>query len=436
MYRNFSKSLTIKKQVDILVAGGGPSGIAAAVTAARQGKKVLILEREGCFGGAGTTGMVPSFCAFHNNVDFLASGIGSEVSDAYFGSSKVEDRNWWPVHTEAMKNIYDKMVMESGAEFLFFTQIVDAVCDEEGHVDYVVCAGKSGLFAVKAEIYLDCTGDGDLCVRAGAEYEYGDPEGRTQGTTLCSLWTNIDWDRVKQHDGSRLQEAIADGVFQVPDPHMCGIDHVTESIGGGNVGHVFGINGTDEASLTQGMLEGRRSLQDYLRYYREYLPGYEKVELAATAPYLGVRETRRIVGDYQLCLEDFKSRAVFPDEIGRFSYPVDAHATGNDNKAFEKFKDEYENLRYQSGESYGIPFRALLPRGLKNVMVAGRCISTDRSMQASIRVMPCCFITGQAIGMAAALTPEGGDVRCVNIETLQKKLVEAGAFLPNYKAAP
>ena len=142
------------------------------------------------------------------------------------------------------------------------------------------------------------------------------------------------------------------------------------------------------------------------RFYKEYLKGFERMELVASGSLLGIRESRRILGDYVLNLEDFKRRAIFDDEIGRYSYPVDIHASRPGEKEYKQFEEEFRTLRYDKGESYGIPYRTLTPRGLENLLVAGRCISSDRYLQGSVRVMPGCFITGQAAGVAAALAVE------------------------------
>jgi hypothetical protein len=159
------------------------------------------------------------------------------------------------------------------------------------------------------------------------------------------------------------------------------------------------------------------------------------MELVATGSLLGIRESRRILGDYVLGLEDFRKRAVFDDEIGRYAYPVDIHASKPEEKCYVKFVEEFRELRYKEGESYGIPYRSLLPKGLANVLVSGRCLSADRYMQGSIRVMPGCFITGQAAGMAAALAVERkADPRGIVIAELQGRLKKIGAFLPNCKA--
>lgn len=427
----YNRAIELRHTVDVFVAGGGPAGVAAAVTAARQGRSVFVAEAMNCFGGGGTVMLVPSFCAFTNGVDFLAGGIGQEICRLYYGTAEGGD-SYWPLHAEPLKRLYDKLVGESGAGFTFHTAMIDVVCDTDGHVDYVVCAAKSGVFAVRAKVYLDCTGDGDLCARAGADFGFGDEDGLCMGSTLCQTWSGIDWARVMPNDGRGLEDAIRDGVFSVPDRHLPGMFPIGGDEGGGNIGHVFGVDGTDERSLTRGTLEGRAYVAEYERYYKKYLTGYENMMLAATAPYLGVRESRRVAGEYTMTLDDFIARADFPDEIGRYSYPVDIHVGKPGAAEYARFEEEFERLRYKPGESYGLPFRALVPKGLANVLVAGRCMSTDRAMQSSVRVMPCCYITGQAIGMAAAMAVEGGrEARETPARELQARLAETGAFLPN-----
>jgi len=266
------------------------------------------------------------------------------------------------------------------------------------------------LFAIEAKVFVDCTGNGDLCVFAGAPYEKGDADGNMMPGTLCSLWAGIDWDEVRSSGlgagNSQIEQAFKAGVFTLEDRHLPGMWRVGDILGGGNIGHTFDLDGTDEESLTRAYLWGRKSLLEYERYYKEYLKGFEDMELVATGSLLGVRETRRILGDYILNVNDFKSLAVFEDEIGRYSYPIDIHIAKPDKESYDKFLAEFTSLRLGKGESYGIPYRILTPQGLKNVLVAGRCVSTDRGMQASIRVMPGCYITGQAAGVAVRSSGE------------------------------
>ena len=428
----FQRDLEVRHEVDVLVVGGGPAGVAAAVSAARQGAKVFLAEATACLGGLGTSGMVPAFMQFTDGVNFLAGGIGEEILNKMWEYGGKIEGSEYSIKVEALKRVYDDIVTEAGVDFTLHTQMV-AVDAEDGLVNYVVFAAKSGMFAVKAKIYIDGTGDGDLCAWAGAEYEKGDENGEMMAGTLCSLWANIDWDRVVRPDNRRLEEAIKDKIFTYEDRHLSGIWRTGKTLGGGNIGHTYDVDGTDERSLTKSLIWGRKSMTEFERYYREYLDGYEEMELAATGAILGIRESRRIMGDYVMVLDDFINRASFDDEIGRYAYPVDIHPSDTSVEGFKKFEKEYYNLRYKDGESYGIPYRALTPRGLQNVLVAGRCVSCDRYMQSSIRVMPGCYITGQAAGVAAAMAAEKNtDTRGIDIKELQSRLKAIGAYLPNF----
>ncbi len=431
----FQRRVPVRHQVDVFVAGGGPAGVAAAVAAARQGASVFLAERNTCLGGMGTAGMLPVFMRFTDGVHMLAGGLGAEIHGrlkAGDGTGPDFDRT---IRAEVLKRVYDDLLLEAKVPFQFQTDFI-AVESDAGKVSSAVLAGKSGLFAVKARVFLDCTGDGDLAAWAGAPFEKGDEHGSLMPGTLCSLWTDVDWEAVyrdgRQRDDSRLEDAFRDKVFTLQDRHLPGMYRVGRHTGGGNIGHVFGLDGADERSITQALLNARKSLLEYERYYKKYLKGFEQMELVATAAQLGVRESRRIVGDYVLDLNDYKSRAVFADEIGRYNYPVDIHSAKPDLAGHKRFLKEFRTLKCGKGESYGIPYRSLVPRKLTNVLVAGRCISTDRYVQSSIRVMPGCFITGQAIGVAAAIASEQDcDTRSVPVPELQRRLKSMGAYLPN-----
>jgi hypothetical protein len=340
---------------------------------------------------------------------------------------------------EALKRVYDSLMTESGASFTFYTSVI-GVEAADGHVSHVVCSAPSGLFAVRAKVFVDATGNGDLAVRAGAQFEKGDREGRLMPGTLCSVWSDIDWKTWYAHrpkgpqpDRYMLERAFADGVFTVRDEHLTGMYPLGDHLGAGNIGHAFGVDATDEVSLTRALVTSRKTLTEFQRYYREYLKGFEKMCLVATGSLLGVRETRRVLGDYVLSLDDYMRRASFPDEIGRYAYSIDNHPLEPGKHTFAQHRREFdEKYRYRKGESYGIPYRILVPRGLDNMLVAGRCVSVDRMVHGSLRVMPGCFITGQAAGVAAAMAAaQGKSPHVVDVKDLQRRLKLLGGYLPN-----
>lgn len=433
---DFKRLIDVRHSVDVFVAGGGPAGVAAAVAAARNGAKVFLAEKEQCFGGMGTAAKVPAFMRFSDGVNFLAGGFGREIFDRVYGKDTPFETIEFAIDTEKLKTAYDEIVMKSGIDFTFESEVI-AVEGEDGRLQYAVIKGKENLFAVEAKIFIDATGDGTISYWAGADSEKGDENGAMMPGTLCTQWANIDWSEAvvelgKDPDNRMLEKAFKDKVFTIEDKALSGMWKHEDGIGGGNIGHVFGVDGTDERSITEGIIDARKRMSEYQRYYNEYLPGYENAKIIATADVLGIRETRRIVCEYIMTLDDYLNQADFDDEIGRYCYPVDIHASRPGEAS--KHPGIYEN-GYEKGKSYGIPFRSLLPKKTKNVIVTGRPIGAEREMMGSVRVMPACYITGQAAGAAAAIAVQDGvSIREIDIHKLQEKLVEAGAYLPNFKA--
>lgn len=434
---SFERSIPVRHQVDVLVAGGGPAGCAAAWAAAKMGRKVLLLEGHSCLGGLGTAGMVPAFMHISDGYHLLCAGFASALLERlYQGAVHLktgETGAGLSIRAEELKRIYDELLTEAGVEFYFHSQLI-GVTMEGRKIDTAVFAAKSGLFAVRARQFVDCTGDGDLSVMAGAPFDMGDEEGHTMAGSLCSLWSGIDWKRVQKPDDREIARAIEDGVFAVPDHSLPGMWKISDSVGGGNIGHVFGLDATDEHSLTKGLIRGRQYMREYETYYKKYLTGYENMELIATASLLGIRESRRIRCVETLTFEAFRTLAVFRNEIGRYNYSVDIHPSNPSLEEHLKTSGNFSARHLAKGQSYGIPYGALVPQNTENLLVAGRCIGTDKLMEGSIRVMPGCYITGQAAGAAAALCAGNAQAPAgLNVQTLQKVLLELGAYLPNAK---
>lgn len=400
----YNKTLKVYDKADIIVAGGGPSGVAAAVAAARQGKRVILLEQSGTLGGSSILAMVAELMNFDDGEKFITNGIGKEI----FTKLKYQNKNkreWYNIKYEELKRVYDALILESGVEVMFYTHIVDAVC-ENGTVHHVIVSCPDGMYALEGGFFIDCTGTGILSVFAGAKYNYGDENGDTMSATICSLWGGVNFPK-KGYDAAKYDQAYADGVFSQYDKVLPGIkkNYPEIGIGGGNVGHCFGVDDRDVKSLTKAMFEGRKILAEYENYYRNYVPGCENAVLIKSADYIGIRESRRIICEYTLTVDSFYSKESFPDEIGRYSYPIDIHPMTPDQNGMKGFYKSV-SMKHEDGDSYSIPYRCLIPVGLNNLLVAGRCIGTDRGMQASTRVIPCCYITGQAAGTAAAVCLE------------------------------
>lgn len=432
----FTREIPLKYSADVFVAGGGPAGVAAAITAARLGARVCLVERGQCFGGAAAHALVPAFMRFSDGENFVTGGICREIFDELYGANADFTLKEYSIDIEKLKRIYDKMMLESGVEFLFSSDVAGIETDEDGTIQYAVVKGKENLFAVGAKVFVDTTGDGTLAVWNGAPYEKGDGAGSMMPGTLCTIWNDVDWSRAivelgKDPDNRCLAQAFEDGVFTVQDPGLPGMWRFDGNLGGGNIGHVFGVDGTDEHSLTKGIIDARMRMPEYQKYYNTYLEGYERAKIVVSGHELGIRETRRVLGEYVLTAESYFNHASFHDEIGRYCYPIDIHPSAIGKK--EKFDNIYEQ-DYEKGKSYGIPYRCLLPKNTKNLLTAGRSISADREMMGSLRVMPCCYVTGMAAGAAAALSVQQGvDLRELDLEKLQKTLKKMGAYLPNVK---
>lgn len=436
------KLLSEKKLYDVIVAGGGPAGVAAAIAAARNGCRTLIIEKEAFLGGMATLACVPAFGPYTNGETDLIGGIGREIlenlkKECYISpfydrkSDRIEGIDWFPIDPEILKRVLDRMVRESGCDVLFHTVVTGTkVMDRRIHE---VCVfHKGGEECIRASYFIDCTGDGDLAAFSGARWQYGDEEGRVQAGTLCFRVAGIDVDRFMEYadrEGENgnlsvaCEKAKRDGRFPLEEAKIGGIALEADGVAGLNFGHIYNLRPLDAWDLSRAEMEARAKLPEYVTFLREYVPGMEKCVLVQSGPYLGIRESRRVCGLYTLTAEDYENRADFPDSIAYYSYPIDMHASVPEEN--RERDDVYRNSKYANGECYGIPYRSLIPEGFDNLAVAGRIISADRAMMASVRIMSACFATGQAAGTAAALcvkeiaaqVRQGGNPSLVDVDT-------------------
>lgn len=426
----YSKEINVRYDVDVLVLGGGPAGIAAAVTSAKCGANTLIVEKTGSFGGMSTIGMVPEIMNFDDGENFLSGGFGRTVHDMLYSKCKYE-REWMMVNPEKLKRVYDDEIINAGVKFLFYTHAIDAIV-KENRVTHAILSSPSGNFAISAKIFIDCTGSATFADMAGCETRHGDENGYTMPATLCSLWGNADFDRADLGmQMVHLEEAIKEGLLSNDDKLLPGMKPTFPEcqVAGGNIGHAFEVDDTDVESLSSAMVKSRRILFEYEKYYRKYVEGFESVKLLRSADFLGIRESRRCICDFTLTFEHFTGKKAFYDEIGRYSYPIDIHPMKEGNEALSEFN---RNLSFSHGrgESYSIPYRSLVLRDSDNLLTAGRTVGADRAMTASVRVIPGAYITGQAAGAAAAIAiKDGVSSHEVDYKKLQKALKNLGAYL-------
>ncbi|MFH1023714.1 MAG: FAD-dependent oxidoreductase [Planctomycetota bacterium] len=439
------RNIPLAGDFDVVVAGGGPAGCAAATAAAREGARTLLIEGTGILGGMGTAGLVPAWCPITDGEKIIHRGIAETVfmaSRRAFPPPEAKKLDWARINPEQLKRIYDDLVTAAGVKLLFFTTACAVETDGKGRVTAVILASKAGLTAVRSMIYVDATGDGDIAAWAGAPFEKGDAAGELQPATHCFALSNVNVLPLNAGPGlngsnpaSPVRAMIASGRYpRVRDLHFCNAQTGPGTVGF-NAGHLWDVDGTDPESLTTAMIEGRKIAGDIREGLREFHPlAFGAAHLAVTAPLMGIRETRRILGDHVLTVDDYRARRSFPDDIGRNCYYIDIHtskaeAAGPAEKSLDGLEARAE--RYRSGESHGIPYRCLVPRNLSNVLVAGRCISADRAVQGSVRIMPVCLVTGEAAGVAAALAAKaGGDTRKVDTEDLRARLRKHGAWIP------
>lgn len=439
------RHIPLDDSYDVIVVGGGPSGCLAAIAAAGEGANTLLVESTGALGGMGTSGGVTAWQYFSDGIRFLYSNTVKSIFDSCkAGMDHIPDdkiHGYTPLDPELLKRIYDDHVVDSGADVLFFT-LLSAVEGEDGNVSEIILANKSGLQAYKASVYIDCTGDADLAVWAGADFEQGDINNETQPATLCFILSNVDLygylngPPIKGIKNENPTSKMLDsGKYpHINDGHVCNYLIGPGTIGF-NAGHMWDIDPTKPETLTQGMMTGRKIAAEFCQGLRKFHPtGFGNAFLSSTATLMGVRETRRIIGDYVLNIEDYRVRRKFPDEIARNSNKIDVHISKEENNLDIQERERIFQERtetYEKGESYGIPYRCLTPAGLKNILVAGRSISTDRWVQGSTRIMGPCMAFGEAAGVAAAIAAKNGkDIHNVDTDILRKKLKNNGVYLP------
>ena len=453
----YSREIPVTRQVDVAVVGGGPSGISAAISAARAGARTLLIERYGFLGGNLTAGLVGP-CMTSYSLDGstqLIKGIFEEFVDrmvedggalhprgipagsAYCGYITHGHDKVTPFQPEAAKIAAMRMVREAGVELLLHTMTLDAITESNSgsrnRVAGLVCASKSGLHLQPAKVIIDCSADADVVARAhGATISGRASDGLMQPMTMFFRIANVDDEVVEKYVAehpddfrpfaSLVAKAREEGRFPAPRMGVGMYRTLEPGVWRINTSRVLKRDGTSVGDLTEAEVEGREQVYALMDFFRSDLVGFENCTLLDTAPQIGVRETRRIIGEYTLTLEDIQNATHFDDVIALCGYPIDVHDPAGAGGGTADSPS--------TANIYEIPYRVMVPKDLDGVLVAGRSVSATHEALGAIRVMPPCFAMGEAAGLAAAMAVKGNaSVRDVNIGRLQDQLVNQGAYI-------
>jgi hypothetical protein len=442
-----ARQVPLYGEYEVVVLGGGPAGIAAAVAAARAGRRTLLIERYGFLGGMGTAAGVTNFCGLHASVygemHRVVQGIASDLlgridrlgglNAPHLILGKILAQAY---DTAAYKIAADDLLLSHKVDILFHALGAGVVMHDDRRINALMVETKAGRQAVRADIFIDCSGDGDLAAWAGARYEVGDSNGSMLYPSMMFRLNGIDPE--KAGDAWRtipalMEQAEAAGTHHFPRkaaivrPQRSQIEwRVNFTQLAREDGSA--INGLEPDDLTRGEIEGRRQALNAFDFLRT-VPGFEKSYIVDLPPQLGIRETRRVVGGYMLSGDDVLGCAAFDDSIGVNGWPMESHVAGD---VIFKFPPIPESRGFNE-----LPYRMLTPEGIDNLLVAGRCASMTHDGQSAARVSGACFVMGEAAGTAAALALGGNtNPRDIDVGKLQGQLRQQGAFLGRDQAVP
>lgn len=414
------------KKFDVLVAGGGFAGTAAAISAARGGKKVMLFDKFNAPGGAAAVNLVTPFMPYwtinkeRNKREYLTGGIFSEIVGKLreLGAMEGDDK----FSDEYLKLVLNRMIKEAGVTVLYHAYLKDV--EKEGKsIKSVTVSALGQDIKIAADTFIDATGDGVLSYLAGCSFMLGrNGDNLCQPMTLCFRVANVDVGRfyAEMPEMQKLyKEKQSSGEIRNPRENILTFVVPAKGIIHFNTTRVVKLNPTDPFDVTEAEFAAREQVFELFDLLKASFSSMKDADLIMTAAGIGVRESRMIEGEHILTANDLKECTKFPDSVARGNYDIDIHnpeGTGTSHYYFVP------------GEYYTIPYRSLTVKDADNLLVAGRCISADHEAQASIRIMPICASTGEAAGIAASLAP-GGKVKEVDIKALRERLTASGALI-------
>jgi hypothetical protein len=429
-YHEPARELVALENADVVVLGGGPGGVGAAVAAARHGARTVIIERFGSFGGTWTAGILGALMPFP-----FVRGIFADLI------SRLDVRQGWrswgdptqygnggTYDTETAKLVLDELVLSSGAIPYFFTQFAEPIVDA-GRLTGVVVETKEGRRVVWGKYFIDCTGDGDVSVRTGASFDQGrEIDGQSQPMTMIFRMDDVDDERVLAYkdDDPRFERAWMAakqrGEVTVPREDVLAFQMPRRGQWSMNTTRIVGKDGTRVRDVTDAMIEGRRQVSEVASFLRRHIPGFENAVVSESAPHIGVRETRRIHCDYTITADDIVKVPEFDDCIARGNWFIDIHSPTGEGT---------ERIHPPEGKWYEIPYRSIRVRGFHNLLVASRCLDCTHEAHAAIRITPQIMAIGEAAGTAAALClmSQLPSTRDLEVSHLRATLRAFGAFV-------